>query len=110
MEKSAEYMQYIRENICSICADSDEKGSCTLSQKEFCAVEIYLPKIVNIVHNENIDDTDKLRMILKDRVCSECRTADDKDHCSLRDDANCALDRYFGLIIEAVVKVDGGRI
>lgn len=36
----------IREKVCSICVDSDEKGNYEMTKEECCEVELYLDRIV----------------------------------------------------------------
>lgn len=104
------YIDAIRKNVCSICVDSSENGDCTLTNKEICAVEYYLPVILEVIHSINSENIEEYHNKMKDIICAECHAAVDKDHCYLRDDANCSLDRYFALIVETVKKVDAGEI
>lgn len=103
MEK---YFNVIRESVCSICADSNEDGECELTNKETCAIKIYLPQIIDVVHKVDSEYFDDYYKKLKNTVCKECNGKDEKGNCSLRDDANCSLDRYFNIIVESVKKVD----
>jgi hypothetical protein len=104
------YIDAIRKNVCSICVDSTDEGECTLSTKELCAVEYYFPKILEVVHSIDSEDLEVYHEKLKDTICAECAASGDKDHCYLRDDANCSLDRYFSIIVETIKKVDAGLI
>lgn len=54
------YLKALKQNVCSICVDSNEKGGCTLNEKESCAVELYLPKIVEVVHSDENEDIKEL--------------------------------------------------
>ncbi len=99
------YLKAIKQNVCSICVDSNEHGSCTLSAKEICAVDYYLPSVVEIVHSMDTDDTSKYHDLVKAKICTNCRAEVD-GYCYLNDDANCSLDRYFSLIVETIKKVD----
>ena len=99
------YLKAIKQNVCSICADSNELGSCTLTNKESCAVELYLPQIVELINNSGSSDIHLLHKQLKDTVCTSCRN-DENGNCFLRDDANCSLDRYFSLIVETIQKAN----
>ena len=103
-------MKAIRKNICAICADSTDDGNCTLTEKELCAVEYYLPKILEVVHSINSEEMEDYHKELKNTVCAECEAAENKESCYLRDDANCSLDRYFPLIVETIQKVDAGEV
>ena len=104
------YIDAIRKNVCAICVDSTEEGDCTLTNKEICAVEYYLPTIIEVVQSTDSEDLNEYHSKLKDTICAECHAAEDKEHCYLREDANCSLDRYFALIVETIKKVDAGLI
>ena len=103
MEK---YLEAIRENVCSICVDSDEKGKCRLNEREICAVEYFLPKIISVVHSTDSPDIEDYFHNLREEVCSKCRDKEEKNNCYLREDSNCSLDRYFHLIVSTIKKVD----
>ncbi len=103
------YLKALKQNVCAICVDSNEKGGCTLNEKESCAVELFLPQIIHVVHNTGSDDLKELHNKLRETVCIECR-AQENGNCYLREDANCSLDRYFSLIAETIQKVDEGII
>lgn len=100
------YLSAIKLNICSICVDSTENGRCRLNEKETCAVELYLPQIIKIVHSFQTDDVTVIHEKIKEQICSNCRAQEESGNCYLREDANCSLDRYFPLIIETIQKVD----
>ena len=104
------YIDALRKNVCSICVDSSDEGDCTLTTKELCAVEYYLPKILEVIQSTDSEDLEVYHNKLKNTICAECAASEDKDHCYLREDANCSLDRYFSLIVETVKKVDAGLI
>src|SRR3989339_316077 len=97
------YLKALKQNVCSVCVDSNEKGGCTLNEKESCAVELFLPQILNVIHNTDSDNMQEIHQQLKDTVCVECR-AQENGNCYLREDANCSLDRYFWSIIETIQK------
>lgn len=100
------YLDSIRENICSICVDSSETGKCLLTKQEICAVEKYLPGIVDIVHSIQSNNIADYINLLKGKICSYCRLQDKFGNCALRDDVNCSLDRYFPHIVETIKRVD----
>ncbi|MCX6170971.1 MAG: hypothetical protein NTX65_16680 [Ignavibacteriales bacterium] len=99
------YLKALKQNVCAICADSNEKGGCSLNEKESCAVELFLPQIIQVVHNNDSDDLQELHNKLRETVCVECR-AQENGNCYLREDANCSLDRYFSLIVQTIQRVD----
>lgn len=103
------YLKAIKQNVCSICVDSNERGGCTLSHKETCAVEFYLPSVLEIVHSIETDDVSKYHKLVKEKICINCHE-DSNGYCYLHEDANCSLDRYFPLIVETIKKVDKGLL
>lgn len=106
----SKYIEAVRKNICSICVDSSNTGECQLNEKELCAVEQFLPQIVEVIHTTETDEYEKHYQNLKNKVCKDCRAAEEGGNCYLREDANCSLDRYFHLIVDTIQKVDKGLI
>ncbi|MBM4170322.1 MAG: hypothetical protein FJ214_00445 [Ignavibacteria bacterium] len=102
------YLKAVKENVCSICVDSNDKGICTLNSNESCAVEIYLPQIVELIHKNENEKLSDIQKKLKETICVECETQSESGVCYLREDANCSLDRYFSLIVETINRVDNG--
>lgn len=103
------YLKALKQNVCSICIDSNERGGCTLNVRETCAVELYLPQILDVVHSIDSEDFSSAKELLRNTVCAKCRTQEN-GNCYLREDANCSLDRYFPLVIDTIQKVDAGLI
>lgn len=102
------YLKAIKQNVCSICVDSNELGGCTLNHKETCAVEFYLHAVVEIVHSFDTEDYSEYQKIVKEKICGNCKAEVD-GYCYLHEDANCSLDRYFSLIVETIKNVDGNQ-
>lgn len=96
------YLKSIRDNVCSICVDSTEKGHCSLNAEETCAVQIYLPEIVKIINSIESDSHQDYYQPLKDGICSKCETRSEESSCYLKEDANCSIDRYYSIIVDAV--------
>jgi len=103
------YLKALKENVCAICVDSSDKGKCTLNAKETCAVELYFPQIIEVVHSIRSNKMIDYQNRLKETICTQCR---DKEggNCYLREDSNCSLDRYFPFIVDIIHKVDAGKI
>ncbi len=99
------YINAIRENICSICADSSETGDCLLSNDEFCAIEVHLNKIIEIVLNNPVAEESDLFNLLKDEICKNCAPKNSKGQCVVKADSNCTLDKYFAVIIRTIRKL-----
>jgi len=103
------YLKALKQNVCSICVDSNERGGCTLNENETCAVELYLPQIIDVAHSVDSENLNEYKERLRETVCVKCREQEG-GNCYLREDANCSLDRYFSLIVETIQKVDAGKI
>lgn len=100
-----EYLKAIKEKVCTICVDSDESGQCKMTDEEFCAVELNIDKIVAAVNSVDSDRTEDYIEALHDYVCVSCKNETDAGNCKLRNDVNCALDRYFPHIVEVIKSV-----
>lgn len=101
-----DYEQAIYRRVCRHCIDLGQDGKCTLPFDLKCGVQLYLPEIVAIVttiHSENLDD---YISGLRQRVCMNCKNQKPDGNCKLRDDADCGLNRYFELIVEAIEEVE----
>jgi nucleotide-binding universal stress UspA family protein len=96
------YLQAIREKICMKCIDRTPGGVCAASTFEACAINRFLPEIIDIVLSTGGDDPAAAVTRLRDEVCSLCLHQSPDGRCDLRDDAECALDRYFPLLVEAI--------
>ena len=95
----------MRDRICNVCAEQSADGSCGLPSCAVCPIEQYLPKIVQTVHAVSSDKMEDYVAALRKNVCAECPN----QHgglCLFRADANCMLNRYFSLIVDAIDEVD----
>ncbi|MFH0734954.1 MAG: hypothetical protein V1773_11045 [bacterium] len=104
------YLIALKKNVCSICCDSDEKGKCTLNNDEFCSIEIHIDQIVEVIHSSDNKNYQILYKNLKETVCKNCKAKTENGYCSVKEDANCSLERYFYLIVDIINKVDAGLI
>jgi hypothetical protein len=100
------YRQAIRKKVCEHCEDWSEKGSCTLTSEHRCSVDVFLDKIVEVVHAVHsrmmADYVNKLRS----EVCMHCQNQERSGACRLRQEVECGLDRYAELVVEAIEEVD----
>ncbi len=109
------YWQAIRQKVCVKCLDGDGYGNCRLDPSRDCAVLGYLPQIVEAVSRTKSRNMDEYVLALRQSVCSQCKYQLTDGHCVLRTEVDCALDRYFPLIVEAIEEVQnasasgGGR-
>lgn len=101
------YWKAIQETVCKVCIDSDPFGNgvCRISEASMCGVKEYLPKIVKVVLSVKSNKMDDYITALRENVCRGCRETPD-GVCDLRNSVECALDRYYPLIVQAIESVN----
>lgn len=109
-EDLQEYAAAVRNRVCPVCLDAVMHGDrfvrCGLPAGRKCPVELYLPQVIDTV--ESVDSwlmEDYVR-VLREKVCAFCANSEG-GVCVLRLQADCALDRYFMLVIDAI---EGARM
>jgi hypothetical protein len=102
------YRQAVRWKVCAHCIDLGEDGRCTLTGDRQCGVELYLDKIVEVVHSIESTRIQDYVNALRERVCAQCKNQNPDGTCRVRRDLDCGLDRYFALVVEAIEEADGG--
>ena len=100
------YRQAIVNRVCSHCIVCAENGKCTLTGEDRCGVEIHLEKIVDVVHSVKSPRLEDYVKVLREKVCKTCKNQNPDGTCQLRSVADCGLDRYFELVVEAIEEVD----
>jgi hypothetical protein len=100
------YREAIKNKVCSHCVDCTEERKCALTGEDRCGVEIHLEKIVQVVRSVKSARLEDYVKALRDRVCSQCKRQNLDGTCQLRNVAECGLDRYFELVVEAIEEVD----
>jgi hypothetical protein len=104
-----EYLEAIRSRVCPLCLDAvmvrDQFVRCGLPAGRKCPVEIYLPQVVEVVESVDSWLMDDYVEALREKVCALCGNSAG-DFCALRLQADCALDRYFMLVADAIKEVD----
>ena len=94
--------QAIREKVCVKCLDGDGHGNCRLDPSLQCPLQEYLPLIVNAVNRVSSDRVADYVEELRGIVCAQCKYEKVNGACAMRKEVDCALDRYFPLVIEAI--------
>ncbi|MBI3999752.1 MAG: hypothetical protein HY351_03975 [Candidatus Omnitrophica bacterium] len=100
------YRNAIRKKVCEHCIDLSEAGHCTLTGDRQCGVELYLGKIIEVVHSIQSPHLQDYVKVLRERVCTSCKNQNPDGTCRLRSEADCGLDRYFALVVETIEEVD----
>ncbi len=96
------HWQEVRTRICHKCMDGDSHGNCRLPVGETCALESFFPELVDTiskVHSTSYDDYVKA---LRLNICRTCAHQLSDGECFKRNALECALDRYYPLLIEIV--------
>jgi len=93
----------ISERVFARCLDEKGgAGSVRLTDKAQCTLKCFLPDCVNIVKTIQSDRLDPYIDALHRNVCVKCEFAKPDGSCEQRDRADCCLDRYFPLVVEAI--------
>ena len=100
------YWDVLQAAVCRKCIDGNGTGACLVSGGE-CAVKKYLPQILDVVDTTSSTSIDAYEAQLRLKVCGQCRHQSPYGACSLRNHVECALDRYFPLIVQLVEEVQG---
>jgi hypothetical protein len=100
-----EYLFEVKARVCSLCSQSNEDGSCSLSGTQKCTVERHLPRIVEVANTVQGNDAAEYIGAFRMHVCKDCR--ENGEHsCTDRDSDACGLDTYFPLVLEAIEAVE----
>ena len=104
-----EYLDAIRSRVCTVCLDAVMHGNqfvrCGIPKGRTCPVEVFLPQVIDVVESVDSWLLDDYVKMLREKVCAICKHSED-DVCALRLQADCALDRYFMLVADAIREVD----
>ena len=102
MESAEKYWNLIQAAICAKCVDGDGKGGCRIAHKGECALQKYFPQILEVVASTSSSSMEPYERLLRNKVCGLCIHQSASGSCSLRNEVDCALDRYFPLIVQII--------
>ena len=105
-----QYWNAMQDKVCRKCIDGDTLGNCRLPLDQSCAVQEFLPQIVQAVNSIRSDRYDDYVDVLRKNVCARCSEQSTEGVCSRRDSVECALDRYYGLILQSVENVNAPAV
>ncbi len=100
------YEEAILERICSVCIDLRDDGSCGIDPKLECSVKEHLPEIIGVVQGVNSNLIGDYVERLRQNVCKICESPEPDGTCEVRARTDCALNRYFNLVVEAIEEVE----
>jgi hypothetical protein len=99
------YMEAIRRHVCSVCLDSRDDGSCSLTGR-VCAIEARLPALVEAILTTRSHRMDDYYDAVQAQVCPGCPHQDRAGLCMLRNTGDCALETYLPLVVDAIETVE----
>lgn len=102
MPTSEEYWAALQQKICAKCVDGDGKGHCLIAKSRDCALKTHFPQIIETVNAVFSPSVDPYVEQLRKNVCAVCTGQTAGGACHLRDETECALDRYFPLIVQVI--------
>ena len=97
-----EYWDALREKVCLKCVDGDGKGNCLIAKGTDCALKVFLPQILEAVSSVQSSSMVPFEERLRSRICAHCIHQNPAGVCAVRDDVDCALDRYYPLIVQVI--------
>ncbi len=100
------YSTAMREKICSVCPQHTREGTCGLPYGVLCPIELYLAKIVEMVHDIPDEDLDDYLYVVRKNVCMSCPNQRLDGGCPMRESSACPLDLHFMDIAHAIKGVD----
>jgi hypothetical protein len=100
-----QYWQEIQRKICPRCLDGDGHGECRLPVGDECALKSFLPQIVITVANARSESIEGYVNLLRRNVCILCDHQNPDMTCKRRNDLECAIDRYYPLVIQIIETV-----
>lgn len=100
-----QYWNMLQTRICRRCVDGDGTGACRLPAGEECALYRNLPQIIATVLSVESESIDGYIARLRQNICSACDAQDANLVCHKRDQLECALDRYYPLVVEIIESV-----
>jgi hypothetical protein len=97
-----EYLDAIREQVCSRCVERPINGPPCAPLGKQCGVEMHLPQIVSAIHEVRSDWIGPYLENNRNRVCETCA----QHHSSV---CPCPMDYLAVLLVQAVETIDKRR-
>ncbi len=97
-----QHWDLMKQRVCRKCIDGDGKGGCRLPVDESCALDKFFPEIVETVSGVQSSSYQDYVTALRANVCKSCGHQYATGVCRKRDTLECALDRYFPVVIEVI--------
>jgi hypothetical protein len=95
----------MKQRICRKCIDGNGKGNCRLPMNESCALEAFFPELIRVVRNVQSSSYEDYIAALRSDICSRCDHQMPDGTCRKRVSLECALDRYYPLVLDIIEEV-----
>jgi len=110
MERSLEELEtIIRDQVCHVCSDRKNDGTCGLEEPSRCALFRMFPQVARAVQSTHSDDIRDYVQAIRDQVCTVCEEQALDGSCETRENVACALDAYLLLIVDAIEEAVGRK-
>jgi hypothetical protein len=96
----AEYLDEIRNQVCSRCVERPPGGPPCLPLGKQCGIELHLPQLIEAIHQIKSGSIGPYLENNQNRVCEHCGHLNDNTFCP------CPLKYLAVLIVQAVETVD----
>ena len=100
------YEEAVRRHVCAKCVDLGEDGICHTKDPQGCGIFRNLPALVEVALNLHELKLGPYIRAVRSHICSQCANAAPGERCAIRESLDCGLDRYLGLVFEAIEEVD----
>lgn len=91
----------IEREICPVCVHRKADGGCTLTERRECPLFNWVDQLVRAVAGVDSDRLADYMERIQEMICPFC-VQDADGHCRPRDNLNCPLDLYAGLVVPIV--------
>lgn len=96
-----EYRRALALNVCARCIDRGPGGACGLPEDRQCAMTLHADPLIEAVLSVTSPGIAPYQDAVRSHVCAACADGS-TDTCCLRDQLDCALDRYLPLVVGAI--------
>ncbi len=94
--------EHLQNRVCRKCIDGDTRGGCRLPVDELCRLKEDFAEIVETVASVHSDALQDYVHALRSNICRTCEDQYADGTCWKRDALECALDRYFPIVVEII--------
>lgn len=96
------FWESVRMTVCRKCIDGDNNGNCRLPGNERCMLEVHFSPLLEMLSEIRSHSMEPYVSALRTTICPQCEHMSADGSCHKRAKLECALDRYYPLIIEKV--------